>query len=88
MRENASMFTNKIRKKKRRKRLCFGMRSRLSFALYSFATIGAIRRNPFIRAYSSWFVPKNPGFFPGVFAKRKELALLTMRQLGRDALRS
>jgi len=71
MRENASMFTNKIRKKKRRKRLCFGMRSHLSFALYSFATIGAIRRNPFIRAYSSWFVPKNPGFFPAFSPSEK-----------------
>jgi len=57
------------------------MRSRLSFALYSFATIGAIRRNPFIRAYSSWFAPKNPGVFPGVFIQRKELAFLTRRQL-------
>jgi len=45
------------------------------------ATIGAIRRNPFIRAYSSWFAPKNPGFFPGVFTKRKELGFLTMRRL-------
>jgi hypothetical protein len=43
------------------------MRGRLSFALYSFATIDPIWRNPFIRAYSSWFAPKNPGFFPGVF---------------------
>lgn len=81
MRDDASMFTNKIRRKKRRKRSVFCMRSRLSFALYSLATIGAIRRNPFIRAYSSWFAPKNPGFFRGVFTLRKELAVLTKSQL-------
>jgi hypothetical protein len=81
MRDDASILTNKIRRKKRRKRSVFCVRSRLSFALYSLATIGSIRRNPFIRAYSSWFAPKNPGVFPGVFIKLRELAFLTIRQL-------
>jgi len=85
MRDDASMFTNKIRRKKRRKRSVFCMRSRLSFALYSLATISAIRRNPFIRAYSSWFAPKNPGVFRDAFIKWKEVAFLTMRRRVRGA---
>jgi len=79
--------TNSKREEKRRgemhRRHCHACMTFLrilwsSFAHYSFATTMPIQRNPFIRAYSSLFALKNPGFFMAVFGSENLRTFLTI----------